>query len=157
MEGAAFHSCSFFHAQAENKEQHKRSLPSWTGCCPRLHIALCKDTWERKKKQKETHTWLLHVLRLYWWLTWCISATRSISQGERERDECEQRQQTLLTGNERVREVRSHHPRLSHSVTSLLFWRLLEVYFLPLVQLTVSPVYNMLGIFQRAEQCCVQV
>lgn len=80
-----------------------------------------------------------------------------ITGRERERDECEQRQQTLLTGNERVREVRSHHPRLSHSVISLLFWRLLEVYFLPLVQLTVSPVYNMLGIFQRAEQCCVQV
>lgn len=44
-----------------------------------------------------------------------------ITGRERERDECEQRQQTLLTGNERVGEVRSHHPRLSHSVISLLF------------------------------------
>lgn len=36
-----------------------------------------------------------------------------ITERERERDEREQRQQMHLTGNERVGEVRSHHPRLS--------------------------------------------
>ncbi len=47
MEGAVFHSCSFFHAQAENKDQHK-------GVCPDEQDVVCssaslrKDTWEWK-------------------------------------------------------------------------------------------------------------
>lgn len=34
-----FHSFCFFHAQTKNKELHKRSLPTWAGCCRQLWIS----------------------------------------------------------------------------------------------------------------------
>ena len=112
-----------------------KTKSSTKGVCPREQdvvrgsISLSARTHGSEKKTKHTHT---HDSCMCsgctdGWHNVFLPLARYDRERERERDEREQRQQALLTGNERVGEVRSHHPTLRLSLTRLLFWRLLAV------------------------------